>query len=139
VTARVGQAGDMDPPPLIVRFAALPEHVGPARRAAVAYARDHGITDTVDLAIAVSEALTNAVEHAYVDAAASGEVQLTVQRHLDDGLEVEVRDDGRGVKPRPDSPGAGLGLPLMATAAERLEIERRPGGGTRVRMVFAAA
>jgi anti-sigma regulatory factor (Ser/Thr protein kinase) len=86
----------------------------------------------------VSEAVTNAVIHAYSDAPAPGDVEVVAQRHLDDGLEVVVCDDGHGMKPRPDSPGVGVGLPLVATLAEQFEIEAREGGGTRLRMIFAA-
>lgn len=123
---------------LIKRFRALPEHVGEARRAVVAYARRYGAADPDAVALAVSEALTNVVLHAYADRPEPGEVVLVAERHPDDGLEVQVSDQGRGMKPRDDSPGLGVGLPLAATLAERLEIDARPGGGTRVRMVFGA-
>jgi signal transduction histidine kinase len=43
------------------------------------------------------------------------------------------------MRPRPDSPGAGLGLPIVAALAERMEVEGRPGGGTRLTMTFPAA
>jgi serine/threonine-protein kinase RsbW/stage II sporulation protein AB (anti-sigma F factor) len=38
--------------------------------------------------------------------------------------------------PRPDSPGLGLGLPLIATLAETLELGRSPDDRTEVRMTF---
>jgi serine/threonine-protein kinase RsbW len=133
-----GQPGRMDPVPLDMRLVALPEHVAGARRAVTIYARAQGMEDTTDLALAVSEAVTNAVQHAYPDHGSPGEVRITVQRHLDDGLEVWVRDEGRGMRPRSDSPGAGLGLPVIATLVQELEITRCEGGGTCVRMLFAA-
>ena len=53
---------------------------------------------------------------------------------------VRVLDDGRGMTPRTDSPGLGLGLTLMASMATRCDIREGPSGrGTEVRMVFAAA
>ena len=48
----------------------------------------------------------------------------------DDGVEVAVDDDGLGMRPRGDSPGVGLGLPLMGDLADRVEITSR-GPGTR--------
>jgi serine/threonine-protein kinase RsbW len=86
----------------------------------------------------VSEAITNAVVHAYVDETEPGEVEVVVQRMPENGgLEIFVCDEGRGMMPRTDSPGIGLGLPLVATLAERFEIQTREGGGTRVLMAFA--
>ena len=38
--------------------------------------------------------------------------------------------------PRPDSPGLGLGLPLIATLAESLELGTGSDDETEVRMVF---
>nr|WP_272477338.1 ATP-binding protein [Baekduia alba] len=124
--------------PLVRTFRAAPEHVADARHVVVAYAREHGAADPDGIALAVSEVVTNAVLHAYIDAPEVGDVEVVAQRHPGDGFEVRVCDHGRGMKPRPDSPGMGLGLPVAATLAERFEVEARAGGGTRVRMVFAA-
>jgi stage II sporulation protein AB (anti-sigma F factor) len=128
----------MGAPALICRFPAQPEHIGPVRRAVRAYAEEHGSTDPDGVALALSEAATNAVLHAYVDAPEPGEVEVVAQRITDNGIVLAVCDDGRGMKPRPDSPGVGLGLALAAAIASRLEVESRPGGGTRVCMTFAA-
>ena len=55
------------------------------------------------------------------------------------GLEIRVCDDGRGMTPRLDSPGLGVGLPIVAKISERFKVEARPTGGTAVRMFFAVA
>jgi serine/threonine-protein kinase RsbW/stage II sporulation protein AB (anti-sigma F factor) len=47
-----------------------------------------------------------------------------------------VTDRGRGIVPRPDSPGLGLGLPLIATLAESLELGTGNLEETEVRMTF---
>jgi serine/threonine-protein kinase RsbW/stage II sporulation protein AB (anti-sigma F factor) len=47
-----------------------------------------------------------------------------------------VADRGRGIVPRPDSPGLGLGLPLIATLAESLELGTGRSEETEVRMTF---
>jgi serine/threonine-protein kinase RsbW len=88
-----------------------------------------------DIRLALSEAVTNAVMHAYLPASAPGNVRVEVE--FDDlQVRVSVEDDGRGLKPRHDSPGLGLGLPLIATLAERMETNDSPSGGTRLRMWF---
>jgi serine/threonine-protein kinase RsbW/stage II sporulation protein AB (anti-sigma F factor) len=53
-----------------------------------------------------------------------------------DALRVTVRDEGMGIVPRPDSPGLGLGLPLIATLTESLELGKAPDDRTEVTMVF---
>jgi anti-sigma regulatory factor (Ser/Thr protein kinase) len=87
-----------------------------------------------DVALAVSEGVSNVVNHAYADGKA-GEIRVDV-RSEDDGVHVVIEDDGCGMVPRADSPGAGLGLPLIAAVAERLDTSTRPGSGTRLAMVF---
>jgi anti-sigma regulatory factor (Ser/Thr protein kinase) len=128
----------VSPPALVRRVSARPDQIRFVREAIVAYAREHGARDPDAVALAVTEAVTNAVVHAYVDEPEPGDVEVIAQRTADDALEVLVCDDGRGMMPRYDSPGIGLGLPLAATLAERFEVEARPGGGTRVRMAFDA-
>jgi anti-sigma regulatory factor (Ser/Thr protein kinase) len=128
----------MDPSVLARRFPARADQVGPTRREVVAYAREHGAVDPDAIALAVSEALTNAVVHAYIDAPAPGDVEVVAKRHPDDGIEIHVCDDGRGMMPRRDSPGLGVGLPLVAKLAERFRIDTRPSGGTAISMFFAA-
>jgi anti-sigma regulatory factor (Ser/Thr protein kinase) len=127
----------MDPSVLARRFPAQADQVGPARREVAAYAREHGAIDPDGIALAVSEAVTNAVVHAYIDAPAPGEVEVVAKRLPDDGIEIHVCDDGRGLMPRRDSPGLGVGLPLVAKLAQRFRVETRPGGGTAISMLFA--
>jgi stage II sporulation protein AB (anti-sigma F factor) len=119
------------------RFPAQPDQVRLARREVVAYAREHGAVDPDAIALAVSEAVTNAVVHAYVDAPEPGDVEVRAERHPGNGLEILVHDDGRGPVPRIDSPGLGVGLPLVARLSQRFRIDARPHGGTAVTMVFA--
>jgi anti-sigma regulatory factor (Ser/Thr protein kinase) len=115
---------------------ATPDHVAELRRAARLFAHLAGVAQPCDVEIAVSEAVTNAVLHAYVDAPAVGLVHLEVGIDSDHFV-VIVRDDGRGLLPRSDSPGVGLGLPAMAELADRLDITDIAGGGVSVRLTFA--
>jgi anti-sigma regulatory factor (Ser/Thr protein kinase) len=119
------------------RFPARADQVKLARREIAAYAREHGAVDPDGIALAVSEAVTNAVVHAYVDAPEPGAVEVTAEVHAGDGLEIQVCDEGRGMVPRLDSPGLGVGLPLVAMISQRFKVEARPTGGTAVKMFFA--
>jgi serine/threonine-protein kinase RsbW len=98
-----------------------------------AYALD---TQTLsDIRLAVTEACTNVVVHAYPDGREGPmEVLATL---LGDELTVVVRDEGDGIAPRPDSPGLGLGLPLIASLAENVQLGRDGNEHTEVRMTFS--
>ena len=115
------------------------ENIAPLRRAVVAYAGSNGASERQreDIALAVSEALSNAVLHAYVGHERPGDVG--VDAWIDErALMVVVCDEGVGMLPRPDSPGLGLGLPLIARMTEHLEVaspDTMPG--MRLRMTFA--
>jgi anti-sigma regulatory factor (Ser/Thr protein kinase) len=85
-----------------------------------------------DVQLAVSEAATNAVMHAYADA--PGELAVTAAIR-DSELEIVIGDTGPGIADRPDSPGIGVGLPLIATVAARLRIISH-SGGTEIHMAF---
>jgi serine/threonine-protein kinase RsbW/stage II sporulation protein AB (anti-sigma F factor) len=52
-------------------------------------------------------------------------------------LRVTVTDEGRGMVPRTDSPGLGLGLGVIARLTDGLEITNPGGRGTEVRVSFA--
>jgi anti-sigma regulatory factor (Ser/Thr protein kinase) len=86
-----------------------------------------------DVKLAVTEACTNVVVHAYAGDDGPMEVAATVE---DGVLRVTVRDEGLGIVPRPDSPGLGLGLPLIATLTESLELGQSADDRTEVAMVF---
>jgi serine/threonine-protein kinase RsbW len=88
-----------------------------------------------DIRLAVTEACTNVVVHAYPDGRDGPmEVHATL---LGEELTVVVRDEGEGIGPRPDSPGLGLGLPLIASLAESVQLGRDEQERTEVRMTFA--
>ena len=116
---------------------AEPASVGEARAAVAGFASAVGIGPDGLMAImlAVSEAVTNTVVHAYVDDARPGQVHVTAEREPG-GLRIAVADQGCGLRPRTDSPGSGLGLPLIAQMAERFHVERGDEGGTTLHMRF---
>jgi anti-sigma regulatory factor (Ser/Thr protein kinase) len=87
------------------------------------------------IAICVSEAMTNVVLHAYRDMAFPGRIEM--QAELDgDSLTVRISDHGHGLEPRLDSPGLGLGLPLISQFSAGSEIVSTKDGGTEIVMRF---
>jgi stage II sporulation protein AB (anti-sigma F factor) len=116
---------------------AVPASVAEARAAVAEFATAAGMgaATLAALRVAVSEAVTNAVVHAYLDASEAGPVHVTAERAGDE-MWVAVCDEGRGMIPRHDSPGIGLGLPLIARMTRGFELQEREGGGTVLRMRF---
>jgi anti-sigma regulatory factor (Ser/Thr protein kinase) len=126
-------------PALDVRVPAVPGAASAARRAVHAVAADQ-VANSYAVALAVSEAVTNVVVHAYRDRdpdAEPGHVHVTVSVEGDEFV-VAVADEGLGIAPRDDSPGAGLGLPIIASLADRIEVQQL-GTGTRLLMGFRLA
>ena len=92
--------------------------------------------DRADIALAVSEACANVVLHAYLGAGAPGPLHVETYRRHDEFV-VVVSDEGRGIAPRANSPGMGLGLALIARLTQRLEIGSNGAGGSKLTMAFA--
>jgi serine/threonine-protein kinase RsbW len=87
-----------------------------------------------DMRLAITEACTNVVRHAYIDDDA-GTIEVVIHP-TGDRLEMIVSDHGAGMGPSPDVAGPGLGLPMIAALADTLEIEHGPVRGTRLAMTF---
>jgi serine/threonine-protein kinase RsbW len=131
---RTGSAGQR----LERTWPAVPGSVREARAAAARFAETVGASPPALAAIklAVSEAVTNSVLHAYRGSEGPGPVEVTADREPD-GIRIVVSDEGSGMILRADTPGSGLGLPLIAQMTEGFDIERSEAGGTRLRMRFA--
>jgi serine/threonine-protein kinase RsbW/stage II sporulation protein AB (anti-sigma F factor) len=101
------------------------ENVAQIRQAVVDFAYANGVSDlrARDISLAISEAVTNAVVHAYRQYAQPGSVFVSAAAERN-WLELRVRDDGIGPAPRTDSPGVGLGLPLIYGLADQVELRR---------------
>jgi serine/threonine-protein kinase RsbW len=126
-----------DVPDLEISLPARPENVAIVRHVMGGVGDALGVDPAVlaDIRLAISEACANVVVHAYPG---DEEGLLDVEVSTAPGcLEISVRDQGRGMAPRADSPGLGVGLPLIASLAETLELTNGPQGGTEVRMTFA--
>jgi anti-sigma regulatory factor (Ser/Thr protein kinase) len=128
------------PPEVMLTMPARAEGVGVVRQAltGVADALDFDASVLADMKMAVTEACTNVVVHAYED---DGMLEVEMLAG-EDGLTIVVRDHGAGIQPRPVRSGAaalGLGLPLIAALSDAFELRGSAGVGTEVRMTFAYA
>lgn len=121
-------------------YPARPDSVSAIRKALQAFARRCRVPrETVDaVALAVSEAATNVVVHAYRDAEQPGEIEVAAALAADE-LWVIITDRGSGMRPRTDSPGLGLGLAIIAQMADGIDLVKPAAGGLELRMRFAVA
>ena len=92
-----------------------------------------------DMKLALTEACTNSVRHAYADG--DGVVEILYELHPDK-LVVEVSDEGEGFAPEEvpepqegDLAEGGLGISIIHALADEVEIGARDGGGSRLRFV----
>ncbi len=102
------------------------------------------IDDIDELKVAVSEACTNAIEHAANDTGTGPGPAVIVLRFTprDDELQVEVEDYGAGFdldqikQPALNEPSieGGLGLFLIHQLTDEVDIQSAPGSGTKVIM-----
>jgi PAS domain S-box-containing protein len=116
---------------------ALPELLSEVRQRLSAWLRAAAVPDDLvsDIVLAVNEAATNCVEHAYVGRDPG---DMRVEAHLvDRGVRVRVADDGHWKTPSGDTRLRGRGLPMMDAVSESVSVERAPTG-TAVDMRFAA-
>lgn len=127
-------------PALWLELPAVAESVGQARHAVRIWADNLTLTsrERTTIMLAVSEAATNAVRHAYPHGMAPG--GFRVRAEVDGGrLLVTLEDDGVGLDARPTATGLGLGLPLLGQLASAVQLVSAPERerGSDVRMWFA--
>jgi serine/threonine-protein kinase RsbW len=115
---------------------ARPENVAVIRHLLGAFAEALRMPPAVvdDMRLAVTEACTNVVRHAYREDE-TGPIELVIKPH-GDRLEMIISDRGRGPGPSPDVAGPGLGLPLIAALADSVDMQHAPGRGSRLAMSF---
>jgi serine/threonine-protein kinase RsbW len=127
-------------PDVRMTLPARPEGVAVVRQAlaGMADALDFDAAVLADMKMAVSEACTNVVVHAYEDSDGLLEVEMSADEA---GLTIRVRDYGSGIHPHVnrsrDVPALGLGLPLIAALSDSFELHGSAGQGTEVQMTFA--
>ena len=126
---------------ITLTFAAKPEYLVLARLAlsGIGTAERIGSEDVADLKLAVTEACTNAIEHAYGDEGGQQEIVVSFTIAARE-LTVEVADRGMGFDVEeirdfegdPTETERGMGLALIASLTDRLDVSSN-GSGSRVR------
>jgi serine/threonine-protein kinase RsbW len=121
---------------------AKPEYITLSRLALAGLARVRAFSDETlaDLKLALTEACSNSVRHAYDHG--EGHVDISFELR-DDRLIVEVADDGAGFEPEQSSTNGddllsegGLGIAIIRSIADEVEISGGPTGkGSRLRFV----
>ena len=125
-----------------LRVPARAEYIALARLALSGLAEIVALSDELlaDLKLALTEAVSNSVRHAYPDG--SGFVSIEYEL-TGEALAVEVVDDGTGFDPDRPPPlegeeltEGGLGIAIIRTIADEFELQSRPGvRGSRLRFV----
>ena len=125
-----------------VTFLSRSANEGFARATVAAFAAqlDPAVDELADLRTAVSEAVTNAIVHAYPDRL--GTVTLTVRLYENGKIQVQVKDKGRGIpdvakamEPLYTTGGeerSGLGFSVMESFTDRVRVRSAVGKGTAV-------
>ena len=121
---------------------AKPEYITLSRLALAGLARVRRLGDDTlaDLKLALTEACSNSVRHAY--GGGDGQVEISFEL-LEDHLIVEVADDGSGFAPDElalkggdELSEGGLGIAIIRSIADEVEIgDGRDGKGSRLRFV----
>lgn len=143
VRGRAGAVSETERDVVELRVPPDPKYIALVRLAVAGVASRAGMTvdDVDDVKVAVCEAFTNAIDHAY-----EGLEQSPVLIRMRPGstdLRVEVVDEGVGFDPagldfssEPDlSKEGGLGLYLVHRYMDEVRIESAPGSGARIIMI----
>ena len=120
---------------------ARPEYITLGRLALTALAGVRPVPDETlyDLKLALTEACTNSVRHAYENGR-EGNVDIVYELQPD-RLVIEVGDEGSGFEPVETNGGGdeleegGLGIEIIRALADEVEIGPRDEGGSRLRFV----
>lgn len=127
-----------------ITFTSRSANEGFARACAACFAAqlDPTLDEVADIKTAVSEAVTNAIVHAYPDRL--GKITLRLRRYEEGWLELQVKDSGVGI-PDVDKARAplyttggeersGMGFTIMESFMDTLKVRSQPGKGTTVTM-----
>jgi anti-sigma regulatory factor (Ser/Thr protein kinase) len=119
---------------LFIKLPARAENLAVVRHAIGNVARQLGMVEpgVADLQLVVTEACSNVVVHAYPDGS-GGPLEVEASREADE-LDLVVRDQGTGfgAPTIPKNEGLRLGMALISTLSNSVDVFERRGGGTEV-------
>ncbi len=132
---------------MLLSFPSLSQNESFARQAVAAFALQVGdwtLVELDEIMTAVSEAVTNAIIHAYEQEI--GEVRIRASMLEGDGIEIIVEDDGIGIEDieqamepmfttKAQQERTGMGFSFMESFMHELTVTSTPNQGTSVRMV----
>ena len=129
---------------LVLPAKSINESYARVAAAALAAQLDPTVEQMADIKTAVSEAVTNAIVHAY-RGVEGGKVYITMKLTQDDRFIITVRDTGCGIADvrqarqpcfttAPAEERSGMGFSIMETFMDSLRVTSRPGRGTTVTM-----
>ena len=125
-------------------FTSRSANEGFARAAAACFAAqlDPTLDEVADIKTAVSEAVTNAIVHAYPDTI--GKIAMKLRLREDHSLEIVIRDWGVGIADvdqartplftTGNEERSGMGFTIMESFMDTLKVRSAPGKGTTVTM-----
>ena len=109
-------------------------------------ALDISIDDLIDIKTAVSEAVTNSIEHGYEDYPGKVVVEAKITSITDDVVTILIKDEGIGISDidlattptytsKPELEHAGLGFTIMESFMDQIEINSSVDEGTIIKLV----
>ncbi len=127
-----------------VEFLSISDNIAFARVVVAAFVAQLDITlnELDELKVAISEAVTNAIIHAYAGKK-NGRIRIEAMLY-EQAMEIIVEDTGLGIEDveqamQPDFSSKpdrmGLGFSFMQSFTDTLEVHSVPGQGTRVKML----
>ena len=111
---------------------AKPEYLSLVRLVVAAAAQDIGFSEdnVADIKVALSEAATNVVRHAYPSNLDHREQTINISCYQEtNGFLVEVLDHGQGMPLLPP-PSEGLGFGIMGSLMDKVDVETSDNGTT---------
>ena len=110
--------------------------------AAFASQLDPTIEEIADIKTAVSEAVTNAIIHAYSDTEGIIKIKSTI---IDEEIQIEITDNGAGIEnieeakeplftTKSNLERSGMGFTIMENFMDKLKVESIVGLGTKITM-----
>lgn len=127
-----------------LQIASKDKNILPVRLAVTSFLSQYNVCldEIMDIKTALSEAVTNSIEHAYDN---SGKIEI--EANIDeDKIRIRVQDFGRGIEDismaltptytsKPDTEHAGVGLNIMESMVDELVIDSKVNIGTTIIMV----